>query len=149
MIQGDLLAMIAYDIGVLPLIQELREAHPHVTQPEDDTGGGGEIRANPRTLPGHTGLGTTAGILPVTEHENLGRSPVECVLGQGIIQENGEQGRHRIRYIGGFVGNREAEDNWMEEKVQGWVELVKALSGVSCKNPKSDYAGLQKSLQQE
>ena len=94
-------------------------------------------------------MGTTAGILPVTEHENLGRSPVECVLGQGIIQENGEQGRHRIRYIGGFVGNREAEDNWMEEKVQGWVELVKALSGVSRKNPNSDYAGLQKSLQQE
>ena len=40
--QGDLLAMIAYGIGVLPLIWELREAHPRVTQPwyADDAGAG-------------------------------------------------------------------------------------------------------------
>ena len=41
--QGYPLAMIAYGIGVLPLIQELREAHPCVTQPwyADDAGAGG------------------------------------------------------------------------------------------------------------
>ena len=31
--QGDPLAMIAYGIGVIPPIQELWYAHPHVTQP--------------------------------------------------------------------------------------------------------------------
>ena len=49
--QGDPLAMIAYGIGVLPLIRELREAHPRVTQPwyADDTGAGGtftEVQAH-------------------------------------------------------------------------------------------------------
>ena len=40
--QGNPLIMIAYGIGVLPLILELREAHPRVTQPwyADDVGAG-------------------------------------------------------------------------------------------------------------
>ena len=38
--------MIAYDIGVLPLIRELRNAHPRVTHPwyADDTGAGGTFQ---------------------------------------------------------------------------------------------------------
>ena len=44
--QGDPLAMIAYGIGVLPLIRELRNAHPRVTQPwyADDAGAGGRFQ---------------------------------------------------------------------------------------------------------
>ena len=43
--QGDALVMIAYGIGVLPLIRELREAHPRVTQPwyADDAGAKGAV----------------------------------------------------------------------------------------------------------
>ena len=33
--------------------------------------------------------------------------------------------------------------------MQGWVELVRTLSGVDHKHPQSTYAGLKKSLQQE
>ena len=45
MTQGDPLTMIAYDIGVLPLICGLRRSHPRVTQPwyADDTGAVGKF----------------------------------------------------------------------------------------------------------
>ena len=43
--QGDPMAMIAYSIGVLTLIRELRDAHPRVTQPcyGDDAGAEGSF----------------------------------------------------------------------------------------------------------
>ena len=53
------------------------------------------------------------------------------------------------RYLGGFIGDTEAEREWLKEKVQGWKELVSVLAGVAQKHPQSAYAGLQKSLQQE
>ena len=40
-----------------------------------------------------------------------------------------------IRYLGGFVVNREAEEIWLAEKVQGWRESVKTQLGVACKHP--------------
>ena len=44
--QGDPLTMFAYGIGVFPLIRELRNAHPRVTQPwyADDAGAGGTFQ---------------------------------------------------------------------------------------------------------
>ena len=51
--------------------------------------------------------------------------------------------------LGDFVINRPAKDSWLWDRVQGWIESVKNLSGVARKHPQSAYAGLQKSLQRE
>ena len=53
------------------------------------------------------------------------------------------------RYLGGFIGEQETEEQWIKAKVEGWAESVKTLAGVARKHPQSAYAGLQKSLQQE
>ena len=44
--QGDPLTIITYGIGLIPLIRELRGAHPRVTQPwySDDAGAGGKFQ---------------------------------------------------------------------------------------------------------
>ena len=52
-------------------------------------------------------------------------------------------------YLGGFIGDSEAEKRWMFGKFTGWAESVETLAGFSHKHPQSAYAGLQKSLQQE
>ena len=53
------------------------------------------------------------------------------------------------RYLGGYIGEREAEAKWVQGKVEGWADSVRTLSGVARKHPQSAYTGLQKSLQQE
>ena len=55
----------------------------------------------------------------------------------------------RSRYLGGFLGERETERQWVRTKVEGWAESVNNFSGVDRKHPQSAYAGLQKSLRQE
>ena len=50
-------------------------------------------------------------------------------------------------YLGGYIGDREAEGSWLEEKIKGWTESVAILAGVAPKHLQSAYSGLQKSLQ--
>ena len=52
-------------------------------------------------------------------------------------------------YLGGSIMKSEAENIWMDRKVEGWAEYVETLAGVSRKHLQSAYAGMQKSLQQE
>ena len=47
------------------------------------------------------------------------------------------------------VLSRAAEDSWLAEKVQEWMESAKNLLGIAHNHPQSAYAGLYKSLQQE
>ena len=37
------------------------------------------------------------------------------------------------RYLGGFIGDKEAKERWLGDKITGWAESVETLAGVSCK----------------
>ena len=45
------------------------------------------------------------------------------------------------RYLGGCIGEQEKEEQWVQEKVEGWADSVRTLSGVARKHPQSAYAG--------
>ena len=45
------------------------------------------------------------------------------------------------RYLGGFIGERETEDQWIQSKVEGWAESVYTLARVARKHLQSAYAG--------
>ena len=49
-------------------------------------------------------------------------------------------------YLGGFIGDRDAEERWLADKIMGWAESVEILAGVSCNQPQYAYTGLQKSI---
>ena len=60
----------------------------------------------------------------------------EFFRGMGMKEVTGS------RYLGGFIANREGEDTWLAEKVQGRAESVKILLGVACKHRQYAYSGL-------
>ena len=147
--QGDPLAMIAYGIGVRPLIRELRNAHPRVTQPwyADDTGVGGtfqQVQEHYRDLQARL---PARGYYPETTKSILAVASVnvaqaeEHFWGLKIWVVTGH------RYLGGFVGDAGRE--WLRGKIRRWTESVKLLAGDSHKHPQSAYTVLQKYLQQE
>ena len=53
------------------------------------------------------------------------------------------------RYLGVYIGDANPQSQWLGEKVQDWEGGIRTLSGVVCKHLQENYAGLQKSLQQE
>ena len=53
------------------------------------------------------------------------------------------------RYLDGLVGDAESEKAWLDDKVEGWTDLVEVLVWVTCRHPQIAYYGLKKSLQKE
>ena len=76
----------------------------------------------------------TKSILVVSE-KNVPRAK-EYFCGMGVQVVIGS------RYLGGFIGEQETEEQWIKAKVEGWAESVRTLAGVARKHPQSTYAGL-------
>ncbi len=53
------------------------------------------------------------------------------------------------RYLGGFIGEKAEQREWVEAKAQTWANGVIELSKVAERCPQAACAGLQKSLMQE
>ena len=52
-------------------------------------------------------------------------------------------------YLGGCVREKQLENEWIDDKVQNWVEAVENLSPFASLAPQSAYAGMQRELQHE
>ena len=119
--QGDPLVMIAYGIGVLPLMWDLRRAHPRVTHPwyADDAGAGGKFGNIMAHFRDHQLRGPARGYFldPTKSILLVAKSNVpqakEHFSGMGIQVVTGS------RHLGGLVEERAAEDRWIQEKVEG------------------------------
>ena len=124
--QGDPLTIIAYGISVPPFIRELQGAHPWVTQPwySDDAGAGGKFTNIMEHLRDLQARGLAQGYYPeptksilVVAPGNVARAE-EHFRGLGIRVVTGH------RYLGGYIGDKEAEERWLAEKIKGWTESV-------------------------
>ena len=111
--------MMAYGIGVLPLIRKIQDPYPRVNQPyyADDSGAGSNFESilahfwdlQVREPSRGYFLEPTKSVL-VVALRNLARADA-LFSGMGMTVVTG------IRHLGGFIGDREAEDIWLAKEV--------------------------------
>ena len=134
--QGDPLTMIAYGIGVLPLIRELQGAHPCVTQPwyADEAGAGGKFSHILEHLRYLQARGPARDYYPEPTKIILVVAPGNIARVEEFFQWMGIRMVTVHRYLGGVKGDKETEERWLGNKILGWVESVETLSRVSYKH---------------
>ena len=143
--------MIAYGIGILPLIKNLKRKIPEVTQPwyADDA----------RALGAFAILETYFDSLIC---QVLGRgyhpNPTKSVL---IVRpENLEAvkvfgARHAFRvctgarYIGGYIGDDKSKRDWLRERTLTWYKNFNTISESAGKYPQDSYATVVCLIQSE
>jgi hypothetical protein len=143
--------MFAYGIGILPLIRQLKKEFPLVEQPwyTDNAGAGGKFDRIRSQFLRLVKLGPTFGYFPestksilIVAQHNL-ESATSVFVDLHFKVKTGE------RYLGGFIDEPAAQDEWLDRKIQYWSKAMAGLAVAAAKFPQSAYSGLQRSLQQE
>ena len=142
--QVDTLSMVAYGLGTPSIIRDLRTIHPSVTQPwyADDAGAGGKISDMQHHLNEPMVRGPPWGYFTEPTKSILVLSPQNFPQAEAFFWGYGLQVVTGRRYLGGFFGTEIAQAWWLEEKVEGWLDLVSTLAGVARRHPQTAYAGL-------
>ena len=151
--QGCPLAMDIYGIGLLPMIERLREAEPDVLQPwfADDGSGYGKLDRLRNAYLLLEQIGPDFGYFPsgakcwLTIPKRL-EAMVKQYLADNNLPWRTTQGK---RYVGGFIGSDDELSEWISPKVEDWAFAIKRLAGAAAKYPQTAYNGLVRSLQCE
>ena len=148
--QGDPLSMMLYGIALIPLARTLRQAVPSVIQPwyADDAAMAGPITGIATAMRLLEEQGPARGYFPEPAKSIIICRP-DVTEALAELQEFNFQRRDGSRYVGGFIGSPEAQQEWLDPKIQQWVHGVETLAKVARRFPQTAYAGLAKSLQQE
>ena len=124
--------MISYGLIVILIVRELRAAHPQVTQLwyADDVVAGGylpHIQAHmhdilTRLSPRGYFLDPTKSILVVSVNN--------VAWAQNFFWGNSLNIGMESQYLGGYIGYTRSQADYLEEKVQYWVDRFSNMTGV-------------------
>ena len=115
--------MIAYGIGVLPLIRDLRGAHPRVTQPwyADNVGAGRTFQQILEHFRDLQARGPSRGYYPDPTNSILVVAPGNVARAEEKFRGLGIRVVVGHRYLGGYIGDRGAERSWLKANIKGWT----------------------------
>ena len=145
--QGDPLAMAMFAIAISPLIHRLEEEDIKQVWFADDATAGGELSHLKSWWDRITELGPHYGYHPNASKTCLlvkeSRLEEACTIfkGTGIaINTDG------TRYLGAAIGTQSFVENYVQQKINGWVNKVEHLSSIAVSQPQAAYAALTHGL---
>jgi hypothetical protein len=149
--QGDPLSMILYALTLSPLSERIRESTPNVVQPwyADDVALVGTATDVKKAMKVLQRYGPAKGYFPEPEKSILICDPDVKENCESVLDEFKFQFASGSRYLGGFIGDVDSLEKWIQPKIKAWVNAIRKLARVAVKYPQTAYAGFSKSLQME
>ena len=149
--QGCVLAMLIYGINLMPLCEELAEKFPEVLELwfADDEANVGSARLNAQVLAYLVEHGPKYGYDPKPEKSfHVCMEVDEAVAKQEFLSRGLElQFVRGQRYLGGHVGSKESKEQYVNSKVEGWCNSLRALAEIAKTHPQSAHAAFTFCLQ--
>ena len=149
--QGDTLAMIAYGIGILPLIKNLKPAIPDVTQPwyADDAGALGAFARLETYRDSLTRQDPGRGYHPNLTKSVLIVRPENPEAGKVFRARHGYRVCTGTRYLGGYIGEDESKLDWLRERTLTWEKNINMISKNAGKYSQDSYTTVVRLTQSE
>ena len=152
--QGCPIAMLAYGLGLLPLIRDLKHQYTSLFHSwyADDGAAAGRLQVLAQFYKDAERLG---------RHYGYYLNPDKCII---ITTQENLATAHRIfrkyrfnpdnivtgkRYLGGYLGDPAGKEQYLKDKINQWVLSLSRLSAACHQCPQAAYCALQKSLQME
>ena len=141
--------MIAYGIGILPFIENLKRAIPDVTRPwyADDAGALRTFARLETYFDLLTRQGPRRGYHPDPSKSVLTVRPENLKAGKFLGARHGFRVCTGARYLGGYIGDDESKRDWLREHTLTWGENINTINKTVGKYPQEIYAAVVCAIQ--
>ena len=141
--QGDPLAMMMFALAIVPLIQTVKTSETTQSWFADDAACGGRLRRLRSWWDALVQKGQAFGYYPNPSKTLLVVKPARVSEAREVFDGTGIQIRTEGReYLGGYVGQKEPAEEYMQEKIKEWIKEVERLAKFAKSHPHAAFAAL-------
>ena len=143
--------MIAYGIGILPLIKNLKREISGVTRPwyADDTRVLGTFSRIETYFNLLTFQGLVHGYYPKPSKSVLIVHPENIKAEKYFSARHGFKVCTGARYLGKCIRDDESKSNWLRERTLTWEKKISTISETAGKYPQESYFAVVRAIQSE
>ena len=148
--QGCPLSMLAYAVGILPLIRSLKDRNLHSQAWYADDSSCGGLLSNiftwfqrlQKECPDYGYFAELSKSIIIVKEKCFSSAKV-------LFEKLNVEVVLASRFLGGCVGSEEGVQDFVRDKVSFWIEAVKRLADAAVSYPQSAYSAFTKSLSME